>query len=89
LKGKACKFGTQGVLSKAMQLTSNQYDEFKGKRYLRPDGKVITVSHINRIDGVNGDSCFSAFYRIDEPEAGYTGHGSCFLDVLECFTELH
>ena len=60
--------------------------QYQGKEYV--DGqRVITVSHVNRIDGPNG-SYLTVFYNADEPEIGRTGQGSCFLDYLQGLPEV-
>jgi len=62
--------------------------KFRGRRYLTPEGRLITVSHVNQIDGSAG-SYFTAHYNADEPDGNNsTRAGSCRLDFLECLAEI-
>jgi len=70
-----------------MKVNRELSDRFKGRRYSRPDGRIITISHVNQIEGSSG-SYFTAFYNVDRPEIGTTGAGSCFLDYLESLVEI-
>ena len=56
-------------------------EEYKGKKYRRPDGKVIVVSHILEIRRPTGPF-FQAFFDFVEPDPGTTSQGKCSLDVL-------
>jgi hypothetical protein len=56
-------------------------EEYKGKKYRRPDGKVIVVSHILEIRRPAGPF-FEAFFNVVEPDPGTTGQGKCSLDAL-------
>lgn len=56
-------------------------EEYKGKKYRRPDGKVIVVSHILEIRRPTGPF-FQAFFDVVDPDPGTTEHGICSLDAL-------
>jgi hypothetical protein len=70
-----------------MKVNHELSEKLRGKRFLRPDRKVMTVSHVNQLDGPGGPY-FSVFYNVDKPEIGDTGAGSCWLDTLESLVEV-
>lgn len=70
-----------------MELNRKLADDLKGKRYLRSDGRVITISDVNQITGTSG-FYFEVVYRVDEPVAGMMGTGCCLLTDLERLVEL-
>jgi hypothetical protein len=67
----------------AMSTDVNQKltEEYKGKKYRRPDGKVIVVSHIVEVPHAAGPF-FQAFFEVVEPDPGTTEQGKCSLDAL-------
>jgi len=60
-------------------------EKHKARRYI-DYGRIITITHINQKDGPGG-CYFEAFFSVDEPENGSTGHGTCSLSYLEGLPE--
>jgi hypothetical protein len=56
-------------------------EEYKGKKYRRPDGKLIIVSHILEIQHASGRHFFRAVFDVIDPDPT-TAQGDCSLDAL-------
>ena len=70
-----------------MEVNRELSEKLKRKRYLWPDGRVMTVSHVIETDGPGGPY-YRAVYNVDEPEIGSTGVGSCSLTYIESLVEI-
>jgi hypothetical protein len=64
-----------------MQVNQKLTEKYKGKKYRRPDGKLIVVSHIVETPHPSG-AFFRAVFDIVDPDASTPGKGDCSLDAL-------
>jgi hypothetical protein len=72
-----------------MEVNQKLTEQYKGQKYRRPsDGKVLVVSHILEAEMSNGGTYFEAIFKVEDPEPGTTGTGSCALESLRALQEI-